>query len=197
MEENIVTSLQDTMDTEAQDENVKSAGAKTSSGAQNAALERRIRQELEEQGLLAAEERSNVNETDDEILTELRRCQGELRAISQHNFQQLNKLHRMALDEMKRQEVRKKLAAADNEVRIFFGFFWRAERVLRRGHSDRTFCRGKKLSWGGLRGLSDGVIQTGLLVRGKSYLGGLRWLSDGVGLLVREKWPRFGWLRGF
>ena len=118
MEENIVTSLQDTMqDSEGVDENSKSAGASkvTMTGAQAAALERRIRQELEEQGILTADE-ANSTQNDDEILTELRRCQGELRAISQHNLQHLKKLHRLAQEEMKRQDARKKLAAADAEV---------------------------------------------------------------------------------
>lgn len=55
-------------------------------------------------------------QADDEILTELRRCQGELKAISQHNLQQLKRLYRLTQEEMKRQELRKKLTAADMEV---------------------------------------------------------------------------------
>lgn len=106
-------------------------------GPQAAALERRIRQELEEQGILTSEE-ANVNsviysfkthfrgsiiinhliKADDEILTELRRCQGELRAISLHNLKQLKRLYRLSQEEMKRQEIRKKLIAADAEVFI-------------------------------------------------------------------------------
>ena len=59
MEENIVTSLQDTMDVEGQDENQKSSASKNPmNGAQAAALERRLRQELEEQGILNVEENS-------------------------------------------------------------------------------------------------------------------------------------------
>ena len=119
-------------------------------GNQTAALERRIRQELEEQGLLTADE-ANVSQVwcsiiisslsipirlkqiililsqaDDEILMELRRCQGELRAISQHNLQQLKRLHKLCQEEMRRQEIRKKLAAADAEVSApFFSRHWR------------------------------------------------------------------------
>lgn len=59
---------------------------------------------------------------DDEILTELRRCQGELRAISQHNLKQLKRLYRLSQEEMKRQDTRKKLMAADAEVFIFVFF---------------------------------------------------------------------------
>lgn len=62
LEENIVTSIQDAMDPEGQDENSKSTGAKSMLNApQAAALERRIRQELEEQGILAADE-ANVDQ---------------------------------------------------------------------------------------------------------------------------------------
>ena len=60
---------------------------------------------------------------DDEILNELRRCQGELRAISQHNLKQLKRLHRLTQDEMKRQDIRKKLTSADAEVIIYFVLF--------------------------------------------------------------------------
>ncbi len=49
---------------------------------------------------------------------ELRRCQGELKAVSQHNLQQLKRLQRLTQEEMKRQDVRKKLTAADAEVTI-------------------------------------------------------------------------------
>lgn len=86
LEENIVTSVQDTMESEGQgkanssallitqwqfslildelstDENAKSSGMKTTlNGPQAAALERRIRQELEEQGILTADE-ANVSQ---------------------------------------------------------------------------------------------------------------------------------------
>jgi len=116
MEENIVTSLQDTMECEGQDENVKSERPPvTLNGPQAVALERRIRQELEEQGILAADE-TNAAQADDEILTELRRCQDELKAISKHNLQQVNRLRRLSQEEMKRQEYKKILMAADAEV---------------------------------------------------------------------------------
>jgi hypothetical protein len=42
-----------------------------------------------------------------------------LRAISLHNFKQLTRLYRLSQEEMKRQEIRKKLIAADAEVFIF------------------------------------------------------------------------------
>jgi len=52
----------------------------------------------------------------DEILTELKRCQEELKAVSQHNQSQLKRLVKSAREEMARQEVRNRLAEADKEV---------------------------------------------------------------------------------
>ena len=45
---------------------------------------------------------------DDEILTELNRCQAELRAVSAHNHQQLKRLVKLAREELARQEIRNK-----------------------------------------------------------------------------------------
>ena len=50
------------------------------------------------------------------LVQELARCQNELKAVSNHNLQQLKRLLKAAKEEMARQEVRNKLQAADNEV---------------------------------------------------------------------------------
>ena len=42
----------------------------------------------------------------DEILTELKRCQEELKAVAQHNLSQLKKLVKSGREEMARQEIR-------------------------------------------------------------------------------------------
>ena len=42
----------------------------------------------------------------DEILTELKRCQEELKAISQNNLSQLKRLVKSGREEMARQEIR-------------------------------------------------------------------------------------------
>ena len=55
-------------------------------------LERRLRKELEEQGILEPGDEEGEGGGPDEILGELARCQGELRAVSQHNLQQLKRL---------------------------------------------------------------------------------------------------------
>jgi len=60
---------------------------------------------------------SSGDETD-EILTELKKKQAELRALSQQNAIMLRHLHKQAKDELQRQELKKKMAAADAEVSV-------------------------------------------------------------------------------
>ena len=79
-------------------------------------LEARVRKELEEQGIIDPKEDTKEGIENDEILEELARCQNELKAVSNHNLQQLKRLLKAAKEEMARQEVRNKLQAADNEV---------------------------------------------------------------------------------
>ncbi|XP_046367588.1 transcriptional adapter 3-B-like [Haliotis rufescens] len=78
-------------------------------------LERRIKRELEEQGLIEIDDKVEDN-PDDEILAELRRKQQELKALSQRNVTITKTLYKLAKEEMARQEMRKKLSAADAEV---------------------------------------------------------------------------------
>lgn len=53
---------------------------------------------------------------DDEILCELRRCQSELRAVSQHNATQLTRLLNLARDSLVRHDLKKRLRDADHKV---------------------------------------------------------------------------------
>jgi len=78
-------------------------------------LERRLKKELEEQGILDPND-SDSDVGTDEIHNELLRCQQELKAVSQHNQTQLKRLAKAAREEMSRQEVRNKLLEADKEV---------------------------------------------------------------------------------
>merc|ERR1719167_2078639 len=70
-------------------------------------LERRLRKELEEQGILDPNE-DDGDAGHDEVQQEL--------AVSQHNLTQLRRLAKSAREEMARQEVRNRLAEADREV---------------------------------------------------------------------------------
>lgn len=78
-------------------------------------LERRIKRELEEQGIFEAEDNPQEN-PDDEILAELRKCQAELKALTSYNLQTKRRLLKLAKEEMVKQELRRKLQAADAEV---------------------------------------------------------------------------------
>ncbi len=79
------------------------------------ALEARLREELLHLGLLDADD-PVTDDTDDEILVELQKRQAELRALSAHNRSQKMRLYRLAKEELKRQELRQKMRACDNEV---------------------------------------------------------------------------------
>ena len=66
-------------------------------------------------------EEKSEDDTNDEILNELRRKQHELKVISQHNLTVSKKLLKLAQEAMHRQDVHKKMAAADAEVVVICG----------------------------------------------------------------------------
>ncbi|XP_023242315.1 transcriptional adapter 3-B-like [Centruroides sculpturatus] len=124
IEENLMTSLEDSMnDTLAKDNSdgnaspppIKGNIMKSFNMGNTMQLEKRIRRELEEQGILDADD-VTVENPDDEILTELKKCQAELKTLSTYNLTQIKRLLRLAKEEMAKQEIRKKLQVADNEV---------------------------------------------------------------------------------
>lgn len=78
-------------------------------------LELRMHKELVEQGILEPDAQKKSQE-DDEILTEIKRCQQELTALSNHNVTQLKRLLNLAQEESKRQALKRKINTADNEV---------------------------------------------------------------------------------
>eukprot|EP00096_Caligus_rogercresseyi_P009909 TRINITY_DN3466_c0_g9_i1.p1 TRINITY_DN3466_c0_g9~~TRINITY_DN3466_c0_g9_i1.p1 ORF type:complete len:513 (-),score=210.20 TRINITY_DN3466_c0_g9_i1:297-1784(-) len=120
-------------------------GDSNSFSAQAESLEAHVFKELEEQGIFAAQDEegddeqgdemeegpannnnnnnNNINSHDiprggenDEILEELKRCQKELRALSNLNLAQLTRLLKVAKEEVHRQELRNKLNEADRRV---------------------------------------------------------------------------------
>ncbi|XP_063235209.1 transcriptional adapter 3-B isoform X2 [Bacillus rossius redtenbacheri] len=78
-------------------------------------VERRIKKELEDQGLLDSND-SEIVDADDEILAEMKRCQAELRVVAAHNLQQLQKLRRLAASEMCRQELKRRLQQVEGDI---------------------------------------------------------------------------------
>lgn len=77
-------------------------------------LEKRIKKELQEQGVMETD--YGNEDDDDEILVELKRCQTELRAVSNHNVSQLTRLLNLARDSLVRHDLKKRLRDADQKV---------------------------------------------------------------------------------
>ena len=121
MEENVMASPDDAslMDLDDDDNGASispQALARQLNIGNTAALEKRLRQELEEQGLLDLDGSQEDSADEDEILRELKKRQQELTAVSEHNYNVAKHLLEMAKEEMRKQEIRKRLSVADNEV---------------------------------------------------------------------------------
>lgn len=123
IEENIMTPIDDEMDdVYPEDESLHESAAispkelaKQLNLGNPALLEKRIKRELEEQGILDFSE-DDEDDENDEILRELRAKQAELKAVCQHNVMATKKLYKIAKEEMARQELKRKVAASDSEV---------------------------------------------------------------------------------
>ncbi|XP_048404059.1 transcriptional adapter 3 isoform X1 [Stegostoma tigrinum] len=123
VEENIISPMEDSPIPEMTGKDVGTEGASTSPRSQNKAfsvphtksLEARIKEELIAQGLLDSEDRP-TEDSEDEVLAELRKRQAELKAISTHNRAKKQELLRLAKEELKKQELRQRVRIADNEV---------------------------------------------------------------------------------
>nr|XP_002126817.1 transcriptional adapter 3-like [Ciona intestinalis] len=107
-------------------------------------LESRIRMELIEQGILEADAADSKKE--DEILTELMRCQHELKVVSNRNKDVLNQLLLAAKEELKKQEIQKKIESANTEVMEHY------RRVMAARQKKRSLLKKEKdLAWKALR----------------------------------------------
>lgn len=83
------------------------------------AIERRVRKELIEQGMLEAKDAGPGGERHDdvdEVLMEIQRVRSDLMAIAESNTSQLTTLKDHAIDEIKRLEVKRKLDDVDHEI---------------------------------------------------------------------------------
>jgi transcriptional adapter 3 len=83
------------------------------------AIERRVRKELIEQGMLEAKDAAPGGERQDdvdEVLMEIQRVRSDLMAIAESNTSQLTKLKEVALDEIKRLDIKRKLDDVDHEI---------------------------------------------------------------------------------
>lgn len=85
-------------------------------------IERRVKKELIEQGLMDADDLNTDDE--DEILSEIKRVRTELSAISEYNYKELQNLHTAAKGEMKRLEIKRQLDSVDQEVPFIFAYIF-------------------------------------------------------------------------
>lgn len=90
-------------------------------------IERRVKKELIEQGLLDPDDFQK--ECEDEILTEIKKVRTELASIAEYNYEELKKLQKAAKDEIKRLEVKRKLDAVDQEVSETLNYFTKLSHV--------------------------------------------------------------------
>lgn len=79
-------------------------------------IERRVKKELIEQGLLDDPEDFSKPHQDDEILSEIKKVRTELASIADFNCTELKKIHLLAKEEMKRLEIKRKLDVVDHEI---------------------------------------------------------------------------------
>lgn len=79
-------------------------------------IERRVKKELIEQGLLDDPEDFSKPHQDDEILSEIKKVRTELASIADFNCTELKKIHSLAKEEMKRLEIKRKLDVVDHEI---------------------------------------------------------------------------------
>lgn len=79
-------------------------------------IERRVKKELIEQGLLDDPEDFSKPHQDDEILSEIKMVRTELASIAEFNSTELKKIHSLAKEEMKRLEIKRKLDVVDHEI---------------------------------------------------------------------------------
>lgn len=80
-------------------------------------MDRRLRKELVEQGILDVEDLPKTYPPEDDILLEIKKCQQELSVVNEHNISELNKLRTIVAKDLRRQEVKNALNKVDNEVR--------------------------------------------------------------------------------
>ncbi|XP_054730226.1 transcriptional adapter 3 [Anastrepha obliqua] len=77
-------------------------------------IEKRVKRELIEQGILDLNDFPNNDE--DEIHAEIKRLISELSAIAEYNGAALKRLHESAAEEIKRLEIKRKLDTVDQEI---------------------------------------------------------------------------------
>lgn len=110
-------------------------------------LEVAIKEELFSLGLIdSANEDDMEYDADDEILSELQKCQSELKALRAQNKSQVNKLIQVAKIAIQKQEVKQKAKIVDAELVDIFRRF-SSSKIKKKGLSRKD----RELAWKALR----------------------------------------------
>ncbi|CAH1103237.1 unnamed protein product [Psylliodes chrysocephalus] len=93
------------------------AKLKSSAGGQKlgTCLDRRLKKELMEQGILTLEDITK-SMPEDEILSEIKKCQQELTTVNEYNIEELNKLKTAVINDLHSNEVKEQLEKVDKQV---------------------------------------------------------------------------------
>ncbi|KAF5295154.1 hypothetical protein FQR65_LT10542 [Abscondita terminalis] len=90
---------------------------KTTNGPKNdTCMDRRLRKELVEQGILDVEDLPKSIPPDDDILVEIKKCMQELKTVNEKNVSELSKLRKVIAKDLRRQEVKDALDKVDGEA---------------------------------------------------------------------------------
>ncbi|GJQ68220.1 hypothetical protein Trydic_g10760 [Trypoxylus dichotomus] len=113
LEEKVIKSFPSAFDKlKASDFSIKNSNG----GRGGVCLDRRLRKELVEQGILDVEDLPKTYPPDDDILLEIKKCQEELSVVNEHNISELNKLRTIVAKDLRRQEVKNALGKVDNDI---------------------------------------------------------------------------------
>ena len=125
----------------------KVGGKKVATVPNAKSLENAIREELFTLGLIDSTNDDDVDyDADDEILSELRKYQSELKALRSHNKHSINRLISRAKITMKKQEVRQKAKVVDAEVVDIFRRF-SSSKAKKKGFSRKD----REIAWKAVR----------------------------------------------
>jgi len=139
--------MQDVKITDVNAPNSKTDGKSTKKNLCYKSLENAIKDQLFSLGLIdSLHEEEHELDAGDEILSELQKCQGELRALVNHNKVIVNKLTEYATNAMKKQEVKQKAKEIDAELVDTFRRF-SSSKAKKKGVSRKD----KELAWKTLR----------------------------------------------
>ncbi|CAH1965031.1 unnamed protein product [Acanthoscelides obtectus] len=80
-----------------------------------ACLDKKLKKEQVEQGILTLDDLAKT-QPDDEILTEIKKCQLELKTMNKYNIEELNKLKTIVTDDLRCSDVKDQLEKVDKQV---------------------------------------------------------------------------------